>query len=228
MKTSKKLLALTAALLMIICLCACNSEKTQEDETATVHFDTVDEAYEAMTAAVKEGNYSDAVKYYYSGAVESDNGDTLNWYYYSKALDDYENDGCIGYPLDLLQNMIGDDFEGADEMISELQTIARYFDGVYYGGEGYFLYFSEGKIAVSIETELTGDVICDGELLYIDDEYYWAVHNVNGDDDIQYKIIITDTGLTIETAEKMDSTATEYVGDYTYYQGELPILYYSF
>ncbi len=227
MKNLKRMCAIVFSLSLVLSICSCSANKVdEEEETATVHFDTNEEAYEAMTEAAKEGNYSEALKYYRSGAADANSSESLNWYYYAMSLDDYENDGCIGYPLDLLQNMLGDDFDEADAIISELQEIARYFDGAYYGGDGYYIYFSDGKIAVNAEVQITEATICTGELVYIDEVYYWADHVVNGDDNIMYVITITDTGFTLTAAEEFGSTETMYAGDYTYAQAEMPEVYY--
>lgn len=223
MKKGKILTAILLCIVTAVSLSACAAPGGNEDETGTVQFENADAAFEAMTGAVLDGNYQDAVRYYQSGAADADNADTLSWYYYSLAVNDYEKDGCIGYPLELLQDRIGDDFELADEKIGELQIAARNFNGVYTDG-GFYIYIADGKIAVGDGEHLTGDVFCTGELVKKDGIYYWAEHNNDGADKLMYTVTLSDGGIYLAAVEGASDNL--YEGTYQYTAAEMPVLHY--
>lgn len=221
MRKGKMIFTCFLSILFVFLLASCDAVKTQEEETGTVYFESADLALEAMTDAVLEGNYNDAIRYYNSGAADAQDDNVVNWYYYSMALGQ-EDDGCIGYPLDLLQNRTGDYFELADEKIGELQLEARPFNGAY-SNESFYLYIADGKIAVAYE-HLTGGVFCNGELVKQKDTYYWAEHSNDGADKLLYTITLTDSGLNLTAVEGAEDDL--YAGTYTYVDAEMPELYY--
>lgn len=222
MKTTKRILALTLCIFAVAGLSACGN-KTPEEETGTVRFESLDEAYEAMTGAALEGDYRNAVRYYNSGAANAEKNDVRSWYLYSVAMENYEKDGCIGYPLDVLQNQVGESFFLSNAMIGTLQNESRNFNGCYFNGN-YYLYLVDGKVAVSDMTELTVSVITDGELVKRNGVYYWAQHHADGDDTLLYTITSVDTGYELTAVE--GATDSTYSGIYTPCALELPVLYY--
>lgn len=229
----KKIKIIAASILcfsLAVFMPACSSMKTAEDETGTVHFESPDEAYEAMTGAAEEGNYADAVRYYASGGADADEDDVLSWYFYSMAADKFENEGCLGYPLDLIQNKLGDDFHEADGLAGEIQLATRNFDGTY-EDNGVYIYIYDGKIAASVGTQLTGGVICTDELVLRDKEYYWARHNTDGADELLYRLELSNDIITViplEESEAGESDAQEnvYAGSYSLVSTEIPEMYY--
>lgn len=223
MKKGKILTAILLCIVTAVSLSSCAASGGNEDETGTVHFDSADEAFEAMTGAVLDGEYQDAVRYYQSGASDADNADTLNWYYYSLAVNDYEKNGCIGYPLELLQDRVGDAFELADEKLGELQIAARNYNGVFTDG-GFYIYIADGKIAVGNGEHLTGDVFCTGELVKKDDTYYWAEHHNDGADKLMYTITLSDGGIYLAAVDGASDNL--YEGTYQYTAAEMPVLHY--
>lgn len=230
MKKIKIIAAAILCLSLAVFMPACSSTKTAEDETGTVHFESPDDAYEAMTGAAEEGNYADAVRYYASGAADADENDVLSWYFYSMAADKFENEGCIGYPLDLIQNKLGDDFHKADGLLGELQLAARSFNGTY-ENNGIYLYIYDGKIAAGFESQLTGSVICTDELVIRDKEYYWARHNTDGADELLYKLELNSNTVAVtvlgEDKEAEDNTEIDmYAGSYSLVSAEMPEMQY--
>lgn len=212
----KKFLALMMSFVVLICLTSCGTDRK------TVHFKNAQEAYEAMTDAVENGNYEDAIAYYNSGAADSGNSDVVNHYYFSVAMNDNEEKGCLGYPLDIISRC-SDFFEPSKDAYGELQLLTRSLDGAYHCGQYYYLYFIDGKIAIGDGGQLTGSVYCDGELVCKDGTYYWAEHNTEGDDTLLYKIEITVNGITLTAVDETNNT---YEGQYTGFSAEMPILTY--
>ncbi len=224
MKKVRIITALISVIMLSVCFASCDSGKiTNEDETGTVHFESDDEAYEAMTGAALEGNFNDALRYYKSGGANADNSDVSDWYFYSMAVNDYNKKGCIGYSLDLLQNHVSMDFEQSDKIMGELQSAVRDYNGVYFNGD-YYIYLSDGKIAVGEFVQLTDRTVTNGEIAVKDNVLYWAEHNVNGNDKLLYSIEITEKGLTLTAVEGAENAM--YAGDYTPFAGEMPVLVY--
>ena len=210
----KKISAVLAVIILIFTLTACT--KSAGD------FDSPDEAFEAMTNAAENGDYAKALDYYENGAVDSGSAELINWYYYSLAMNAYEENGCLGYAYNLLTDRCGDLFEPTQRESGNIQQYTRLFDGIYQY-DRYFLYCADGKIALGIDTQLTGTVYCTGELVLTDDVYYWAEHNADGDDTLLYKLELSDSGLTLSAVSEEND---EYSGTYSWYSGEMPVLVY--
>lgn len=224
MKRMKIISALLSAAVLAACLSSCTPNTGKEDESETYHFDSPNKAFEAMTDAVENGDYAAALDIYKNGAADADDYLLLNQYYnFSFAASDYTSKGCIGYPLDILSNKIDPNFDPAQKIHSEMYFDTRRFDGVYENSDIY-IYFSDGKIAASVGTQITESVICTDELVKIGGEYFWAKHNQNGADELLYKLTVEEGNLTVAATES--NTSDMFSGTYTAIHAEFPAMYY--
>lgn len=224
MKKIKIISALLSAALLAACFTSCDAKGGRESESETYDFDTPELAFEAMTDAAEKGDYSDALRCYRSGAADAKNSILVNnYYFYSMAADDYTKKGCIGYPLDIVNNHVEAGFSPAQKLQADLLTASRRLNGVYEMSDMY-IYIIDGKIAASVGTQIPEEAICTDELVMIKDEFYWAKHNKNGEDELLYKLELSGNTLVVTTAES--NTDDIFSGTYTSANVELPILYY--
>lgn len=214
----KKIIAIIMSIILVFSLAACSDSKS-----ADVKFENEQEAYEAMTGAVEEGDYEAAINYYNSSAADSSESDVVSLYYYSLAMYAYEEKGCLGYSADLLSDRCSSLFEPAQEAYGKIQLLTRALDGSYQSGDFCYLYFVDGKIAIGEGGQLTGTVFCNSEIVKKDNKYYWAEHNTEGEDTLIYEITLTDTGITLTA---VDESNDMYSGTYTPFAGEMPMLVY--
>lgn len=224
MKRIRFISALLSAAVMLCAFSACNGKTVKESESETYHFDSPNKAFEAMTDAFENGQYSDALNIYKSGAADADNPELINQYYFvSLAAANHTDKGCIGVPIDILINRTAYNFDPAQKLQAELYLQSRIFNGAFADKDNY-IYFADGKIAASIGTQLTGDIICADELAKIDDHYFWVRHNQNGPDTVLYKLEFTDNMLIVTADESNQNDM--FSGEYAPVSAELPALYY--
>lgn len=214
----KKYISIIMSVILVFSLTACS-----DGNDTHVRFENEQEAYEAMTGAIEEGDYEAAINYYNSGAADSAESDVVSQYYYSLAMYSYEEKGCLGYSSDLLSDKCSSLFEPAREAFGEIQLITRNFDGSYKNGDYYYLYFADGKIAIGDGGQLTDTVFCNSEIVKKDGKYYWAEHNTDGEDKLIYEITLTGNGITLTALEEGNDM---YAGDYTPFASEIPMLVY--
>lgn len=219
----KNIIALILCAVLVFVFSSCSKTDEAEDETGTVVFESPQEAYEAMTGAAISGDFSDALRYYESGAEDATDPELSNWYNYAKSANDYDAKGCIGYPLDFLMNRVSVQFDGSKALMGELQTMVHDLNGCYAMGDVY-LYLQDGKIAVGEATRLVDKNYAPWELVIKDNVLYWAKHNMDGADELLYTIERSDTGLTVTAVEGVENDI--YAGNYSYSPAEQPILYY--
>ncbi len=212
--------ALILAIIMLVALLGGCKKSLDDGETAL--FDSADDAFEAMTDAIENGDYDDAVKYYNSGAADVDNPNITDYYFYSKAMSEYNEHGCIGYPLDLISNC-GDFFDKKAETDKLLREKAEVFNGAY-ENNGKMIYILDGKIAVSNGERLSGIVFCTSELAEKNGTYFWIDRSPEGVHTLKYNFEVTDTGIKVNLAG--DNTDETYVGDYSRITAEFPELCY--
>lgn len=218
----KRIFAVILVLSMLFCFASCDAQKTG-NETETTLFESDSEAYEAMTNAAKDGNYDDAIKYYNNGAAGADDADVINWYFYSMAMKEYEDYNCIGYPLDLLQNKVSEDFEPAKAAIGQLQTKVRELNGVY-ENTGVYLYIADGKLAISAGSQLSGTVFCNNEIVYKDEVCYFAERGQDGTHKLLYTIESVNGGIYLKATENAQDDL--YSGTYFMIHSEFPTMVY--
>ena len=207
------LMLLTAAV-MAFSSCADNKAADMTDS---------DSAYEAMSVAVENGNFQEAMNHYENGAADSGEADINSLYYHAHAMTCYETKGCIGYAYDLISEKSADTSASAKASLEKLRVHTEIFDGVYQRGSYYYVYFSDGKIAIGDGVQLTGVQNCSGELVCIDNVYYWANHNNDDTDTLLYKLEMTDDSLLLTA---VDGTSDMYSGEYTRYPADMPELKY--
>lgn len=218
----KRIIALIICACMLLCFAACKAKPSSEEEM-TKSFESAEKAYEEMTDAAAEGRFGEAVVCYNSGAADVNDTDVVNWYYYSLAMKEYEEHGCLGYPLNLLQYNVDADFQPAKSAMGELQTVCRDLNGAY-ENDGIYLYILDGKLAVSVGSQLTGTVFCDSELILKDDVFYYALRANDGTHTLLYTLEFVDNGLSVQPTE--DNTDDMYSGVYAPIPAEYPELIY--
>lgn len=204
----KKIISILVCILLISALSGCTK--------------TDDNAYELMTQSALEGDFAAAVEYYNKGGADSGNSDVLDWYLYSIAMNDYTVNGCLGYSYDLLVNKCSSSFEKAKSKAAEIKALTTDFDGAY-NCSMFYLYISEGKIAVNKGSHLTGTVYCTDELALKDGTYYWVNHSVDGEDTLLYTLTLTDSGITVTAVDEENNM---YSGEYVPDNCEMPMLIY--
>lgn len=218
-----KKFALVLCFAVIVGLFAACSDTAVGSNGKTEAFSTADEAFEAMTGAAENGDYQAALECYTNGAADADEKDINNWYFYSLAMSEHEENGCVGYPMDLIYNRVSEDFDPAKTALGQLQKKVRILNGVYTFDEKY-VYILDGKIAVSDGTRLSGIVFCDSEIAVNDGVFSWVKRNNDGSHETLYIIEMTDNGITLTLNE--GSTDIGYAGAYTPVSAEYPELCY--
>ena len=220
----KKLIVVISVVLIAVLFAACSeSDNKGSYNGKTESFSNADEAFESMSEAVDSGDYQAALDCYQNGAADADELDLNSMYFYSLAMNEYEENGCIGYPLDILYNKPSDLYTPAKEAYDRLLAEVKNLSGCYTLDETY-IYIIDGKIAVSDGGRLTGIVFCDSEIAKNDGVYSWVRRNPDGTHETKYTIEVTDTGITLTAAE--DSTDTAYAGEYKTVSAEMPELCY--
>lgn len=218
-----KKIAIVLCFVIIVGIFAACSDSSGSYNGKTESFSSADDAFEAMTGAAAEGDYGAALECYTNGAADADEKDINNWYFYSLAMKEHGENGCVGYPLDLIYNRVSEDFGPAQTAYGQLQEKVRILNGVYVLDEQY-VYIIDGKLAVSDGTRLSGIVFCDSEIAVNDDVFSWVKRNSDGTHEIKYIIELTDTGIKLTSYE--GNTDTSYEGDYSTVSAEFPELCY--
>lgn len=217
----KKIIVICLCFIVIFAFAGCGA-KELETENGTVYFENSADAYEAMTDAIENGEYENAEIFYNSGAAD-EGIDASDWYYYSLAKKEYEENGCIGYPIDLLENRLSYKFTAADDFIGELRSKARNLNGAY-GNSEVTIYFADGKIAVSASAANEEYIFTVSELAIKNGRYYWMDRNPDGSHICQYEIKVVDEGINISTAD--ENTDDLYSGTYSLLPDEIPMICY--
>lgn len=217
----KKSVSIILAITVLFAFAGCGAGEL-ETENGTVYFENSADAYEAMTDAIAEGEYENAEIFYNSGAADSDDN-ASDWYYYALAKKEYEEFGCVGYPLDQLQNRLSYDFTEANEFTGEMQKLTRNLNGAY-ENTGVFLYLADGKIAVALGEAESEYIFTSSEIAIKDGVYYWVDRNSDGTHTYQYTIEVTEKGIYIEPTE--DNTDDLYSGQYVISSSAIPVIYY--
>ena len=212
----KKIILFIFMLSMIAVFSACSDNKTSDIADS-------DSAYESMSVAVENGNFEEAMAYYENGAADSGEAALNSLYYHAHAMNCHEKKGCIGYSYDLINQKSTDMSAAAESSLETLRAHTESFDGAYQCNSYSYLYFSDGKIAIGDGVQLTGENYCSGELVYIDNVYYWANHNDSGDDTLLYKIEKTEDTVILTSVE---GSADMYSGEYKKFPTDMPILMY--
>lgn len=210
----KRTVSTIIVLTLLFSFSSCSKDKSY-------NFNNANEAYEAMTNAAENGDYKKAVECYENGAADSGDSNLTNWYYYSLAMNLLENNGCLGCSYNLLTDRCSDLFTKANEAANNILLQTRNFDGIYQYGR-YYLYIVNGKIAVGTDEQLSGIVFCNYELVVKNKEYYWAEHNTQGDDNLLYKLELSENGISVTSVNEENI----YGGNYTCFSGEMPELVY--
>ncbi len=218
----KKIALLLCFLFIISAFSACGEKKPLPDGETEV-FSTDEEIYEAMTGAAEEGNFKTAVAYYGTGGAGADKKDSRDWYLYAMAMDEYNEHGCIGYPLDLLCEKINSDFEPAKKMVDELRNQTKEFDDIYYFN-GKYLYICDGKIGTSVETQVTDFLFCAYEISVKDGVFYWTERKQDGTHTELYTIKKENNQLIVEATENNEQDI--FSGTYDIFVSEMPMLCY--
>lgn len=208
----KKFILISLFMVLVCCFSACTGDKV--DDMAAI-----DDAYESMSCAIENGDYNSAMEYYNNGASDSGNENAITLYYQALAMKGFAEKGCIGYSYDL----ITDKSEGAYELQKKLNGHIAEFDGAYQSGSYFYVYFSDGKIAGKEGGQLQGETYCTGELVLIDNVYYWAKHNDSGADTLLYSVAKTSAGIKLTA---VDSTNNIFEGEYESFNAEMPGLKY--
>ncbi len=220
----KKSVIVLCVILVAVLFAACSAgENKGEYNGKTESFSDVNEAFESMSEAVDSGDYQAALECYENGAADADELDLNSMYFYSLAMNEYEQNGCVGYPLDILYNKPSDLFTPAKEAYEKLLAEVKPLNGAYCLDETY-IYIIDGKIAVSDGGRLTGIIFCDSEIAVNDGEYSWVKRNADGTHETKYTIEVTEKGITLSAVK--DSTDTTYAGEYKTVSAEMPELCY--
>ena len=220
----KKLIVVISVVLIAVLFAACSeSDNKGSYNGKTESFSNADEAFESMSEAVDSGDYQAALECYQNGAADAEDADLNSMYFYSLAMNEYEENGCAGYPLDILYNRTSDLFTPAKEAYDALLAEVTTLNGAYSLDETY-IYIVDGKIAVSDGARLDGIIFCDSEIAVNDGAFSLVKRNSDGTHEIKYTIEKTETGIVL-TAVK-DSTDTSYAGEYQTVSAEMPELCY--
>ncbi len=207
----KKTIILIFAVSLLLCSCGRGGANNQ----------TANEYFEAMSDAVLQGDYNSAVELYEKGADSASSGNVTDVYFHALALKAYKENGCIGKALYYL-SLCSDEYKGAESLFNELSLHAEKFDGMYKNGDFYYLYITDGKIAIGEGHQLTGDNYASGELVFYENEYYWAAHGEDGINTLMYKLF-SDNG-TVTVSECTENKT--FSGVYTSFDGKQPMLFY--
>ena len=219
----KKIALIMCIILILAVFSACGEVHKTLPDGQTELFSTDDEIYEAMTGAVEDGNYKSAVAYYNAGGAGAEKEDARDWYLYAMAMDEYNEYNCIGYPLDLLNEKVNEDFSPAKEKIEELRELAKEFDDIY-TNDGRYVYICDGKIGTSVDTFVTDFLFCSYEIAIKDGEFYWTQHNADGTHTDLYTIKKENNQLVVTATENND--ADIFSGTYDIHVAEMPLLCY--
>ncbi|MBR5232992.1 MAG: hypothetical protein IKW03_02160 [Clostridia bacterium] len=218
----KKIALLLCFVLIFTILSACSDQKPLPDGETEL-FSTDEEIYEAMTGAAEEGNFKTAVAYYGTGGAGADKEDARDWYLYSLVMDEYNENGCIGYPLDMLTEKLNPSFSPAKKMVDTLKTQVSEFNGVYHM-DGSYLYIYDGKIAVSIGTQITDYYFCAYEVSVKDGVFFWTERKSDGTHNDLYTI--TKNGGKVVVTPVEENKNDMYSGTYDPFNAEMPMLCY--
>lgn len=221
----KKIISVILIFAMLLTFAACGDDvKTPTaDELVSVSPEEAEELFEDMTDLAKDGKFDKAINSYIEGGAGSTDEDLLNWYFYSLAMNEYETNGCIGYPVTLLEYNTDEDFELAQTALSELRMRAREFNGVY-EFNGTYLYMLDGKVAMSVGERITDMTFTSYELAYKNGDYFIMHRNSDGAHmkafTMKYNGGILSLIATDENANDM------YEGSYIRIQAEYPEILY--
>lgn len=221
----KKIIALFMCCVIVFCFASCKTDgNIVEEESDTVVFESPEKAYQEMVKAAKKGEYKKAVQYYNSGAADVGEPDLLNWYYYSLAMAEYTENGCVGYPLNLFQYYVSENFEPAKKAAEELKAVCPQLNGAY-ECNGMYIYIWDGKIATNVGVHLSGSIFCSAEIAEKDNKFYFVERKSDGTHNELYTVEMTeDRILVIDAVE--GNTADIYSGEYVPMQAAYPELVY--
>lgn len=211
----KKIIVI-ACFVMVCFLSACTGNSAKDIEKA-------ENAYEAMSCAVDEGNWQKAMEYYDNGASDSGNENSADLYYHALAMKSFSEKGCLGQPYDLTAHKSSIRTQGSESIINQIRTHTEIFDGAYQRGSHFYVYFSQGKIAGKEAEQLSGEAYCTGELVVIEGVYYWAEHNDSGADTLLYLVEKTQNGIKLTA---VDNSNNIFEGEYQLYTTDMPQLKY--
>ena len=221
----KKIVALIMCCVIAFCFSSCKADiNTVEDESDTVAFETPEKAYKEMVKAAEKGDFKKAVKYYNSGAADVADADLLNWYYYSLAMAENEENGCVGYPVNLLQYNVSTDFEPAKKALDDLKSVCSNLNGAF-ECDGRYIYIFDGKIATSVGAHLFGSIFCNAEIAEKNDKLYFVERKSDGTHKELYTVEMTEDRILVIKAVE-GNTADVYSGDYIPMQASYPELIY--
>lgn len=220
----KKLTALIICIIMAIGFSSCNkADGGIEAESGSLVFENAEKAYEEMTNAAATGDFAKAVECYKAGAADTEDADVMNWYFYSLAMAEYTENGCVGYPLTILEYNINGDFAPAKTASNELMMKVRDFNGIY-EFEGSYLYIIDGKIGIGVGQHLTGTVFCNAEVAIKDGKAYYAERKADGSHILLYSIERDNNTIVMTALES--NTQDMYSGTYSVSPAEYPELIY--
>ncbi len=220
----KKITALIICIATMLSFSACKkADGGAEAESGTIAFESAEKAYEEMINAAAGGDYAKAVQCYNSGAAGVEDTDVVNWYFYSLAMAEYTENGCVGYPLTILEYNVNADFEPAKIAKGELMKQVRDYNGVY-ECSGVYLYIIDGKIGIGVGQHLTGTVFCNAEVAIKDGKAYYAERKADGSHELLYSIERQNNSIVITALES--NTQDMYSGTYSVSPAEYPELIY--
>ena len=222
----KKIISVMLIFAMLLTFAACGNNDVKvptADELVSVSAEEAEALFEDMTDLAKDGKFDKAIDSYISGAAGATDEDLLNWYFYSLAMNEYEQNGCIGYPVTLLEYNTDEDFEPAQTALSELRMKAREFSGVYEFNDTY-LYMLDGKVAMSVGTRITDMAFTSYELAYKNGDFFIMHRNTDGTHTKAYTMKYNGGILSIMATD--DNIEDMYEGSYIRIQAEYPEIYY--
>ena len=189
----------------------------------TESFSDAAEAFESMSEAIEAGDFQAALDCYQNGAADAEELNLNSMYFYSLAMNEYDANGCVGYPLDILFNRTGDLYGPAKETYEKLLALVSPLNGVY-SLDSTYIYISDGKIAVSEGGRLSELYFCDSEIAVNDGVFSWVKRTADGTHEVKYTIEVVENGIVLKAAK--DSTDTVYEGEYKTVSAEMPELCY--
>ena len=221
----KKIISVIMIFAMLLTFAACkNNEKIPtRDELVSVSPEEAEELFEDMTDLAANGKYDKAVENYVAGAAGAEDEELLNWYFYALAMNEYENYGCIGYPLTLMQYNIDEDFELGQNAITELSLKAREYNGIYHFN-GTYVYMLDGKVAFSVGEQLTDIAFTSYELGYKAGKFFILKRNNDGTHEKVYSIDYNNGILSVFAVD--ENKEDMYAGSYVLMPGEYPEILY--
>lgn len=222
----KKFISVVLIFAMLLTFSACGNNDVKvptADELVSVSAEEAEALFEDMTDLAAAGKYDKAVDSYIAGAAGAESLELLNWYFYSLAMKEHEEHGCIGYPVTLMQYNTDEDFELAQNAITELTLKARDYNGIYHFN-GTYVYILDGKVAFSVGEKLTDTVFTSYELGYKSGDFFILKRNNDGTHEKAYELDYNNGILSVTASN--ENKEDMYQGSYVIMPDEYPEIIY--